>query len=175
MNGTSVLFGQMLAVFGIVVAGTWAATQWTAAHLGASPPSRWTAFIYKFLFINRESLLRHLLLTWFLFGCEAARPNAAPRPIEGKHHADSLPPLRLYPSTQQRDHAAAAVSAASRISSMDWRRQHGGSSGHRTCPKRAAGSAACCYQHFAHDTARSTGQPSGRHSPSAQKRQIDSA
>ncbi|WP_321949687.1 conjugal transfer protein TraG [Burkholderia cenocepacia] len=34
MNGTSVLFGQMLIVFGIVVAGTWAATQWTAAHLG---------------------------------------------------------------------------------------------------------------------------------------------
>lgn len=34
MNGTSVLFGQVLVVFGIVVAGTWAATQWTAAHLG---------------------------------------------------------------------------------------------------------------------------------------------
>lgn len=34
MNGTSVLFGQVLAVFGIVVAGIWAATQWTAAHLG---------------------------------------------------------------------------------------------------------------------------------------------
>jgi type IV secretion system protein VirD4 len=34
MNGTSVLFGPVLAVIGIVVAGTWAATQWTAAHLG---------------------------------------------------------------------------------------------------------------------------------------------
>jgi type IV secretion system protein VirD4 len=34
MQGTSVLFGQMLAVFGIVVAGTWGATQWTAAELG---------------------------------------------------------------------------------------------------------------------------------------------
>jgi len=34
MNGTSVLFGQVLVVFGIVVAGTWGATQWTAAHLG---------------------------------------------------------------------------------------------------------------------------------------------
>jgi len=34
VNGTSVLFGQVLVVFGIVVAGTWAATQWTAAHLG---------------------------------------------------------------------------------------------------------------------------------------------
>lgn len=34
MNGTSVLFGQILAVVSIAVAGTWAATQWTAAHLG---------------------------------------------------------------------------------------------------------------------------------------------
>ncbi len=34
MNGTSVLFGQVLAVISIVVAGTWVATQWTAAHLG---------------------------------------------------------------------------------------------------------------------------------------------
>ena len=34
MNGTSVLFGQVLTVFGIVVAGTWGATQWIAAHLG---------------------------------------------------------------------------------------------------------------------------------------------
>lgn len=34
MNGASVLFGQILAVISIVVAGTWVATQWTAAHLG---------------------------------------------------------------------------------------------------------------------------------------------
>ncbi|TXH73945.1 conjugal transfer protein TraG [Thiobacillus sp.] len=34
MRGTSVLFGQVLAVFGIVILGTWGATQWTAAHLG---------------------------------------------------------------------------------------------------------------------------------------------
>jgi len=34
VNGTSVLFGQVLTVFGIVVTGTWGATQWTAAHLG---------------------------------------------------------------------------------------------------------------------------------------------
>jgi type IV secretion system protein VirD4 len=34
VQGTSVLFGQVLAVFGIVVAGTWGATQWTAAQLG---------------------------------------------------------------------------------------------------------------------------------------------
>ncbi len=34
MQGTSVLFGQVLVVFGIVIAGTWGATQWTAAQLG---------------------------------------------------------------------------------------------------------------------------------------------
>ncbi|MXP72859.1 conjugal transfer protein TraG [Pseudomonas aeruginosa] len=34
MQGTNVLFGQIAAVFGIVIAGVWAATQWTAAALG---------------------------------------------------------------------------------------------------------------------------------------------
>jgi type IV secretion system protein VirD4 len=34
MQGSSVLFGQVVTVFGIVVAGTWGATQWTAAQLG---------------------------------------------------------------------------------------------------------------------------------------------
>ncbi|SFK84553.1 conjugal transfer protein TraG [Rhodanobacter glycinis] len=34
MNGTSVAFGPVLMVFGVVVAGIWGATQWTAAHLG---------------------------------------------------------------------------------------------------------------------------------------------
>ncbi|MFT3819571.1 MAG: conjugal transfer protein TraG [Rubrivivax sp.] len=34
MQGTSVLFGQVFAVLGMVVAGTWGATQWTAAQLG---------------------------------------------------------------------------------------------------------------------------------------------
>jgi type IV secretion system protein VirD4 len=34
MQGTSVLFGQVLTVFSIVIAGTWAATQWIAAQLG---------------------------------------------------------------------------------------------------------------------------------------------
>ena len=33
MLGTSVLFGQVLAVACIVIAGIWGATQWTAAHL----------------------------------------------------------------------------------------------------------------------------------------------
>ncbi len=37
MQGTQVLFGQIAAVFGIVIAGVWAATQWTAAALGYQP------------------------------------------------------------------------------------------------------------------------------------------
>ena len=34
MQGQGVLFGQIAAVFGIVIAGVWGATQWTAAALG---------------------------------------------------------------------------------------------------------------------------------------------
>ncbi|HCG41057.1 MAG TPA: conjugal transfer protein TraG [Pseudomonas sp.] len=34
MQGTNVLFGQITAVFGIVIAGVWGATQWTAGALG---------------------------------------------------------------------------------------------------------------------------------------------
>ncbi|WP_420177233.1 conjugal transfer protein TraG [Kerstersia gyiorum] len=34
MQGQGVLFGQITAVFGIVIAGVWGATQWTAAALG---------------------------------------------------------------------------------------------------------------------------------------------
>lgn len=34
MQGTNVLFGQIAAVFGIVIAGVWTATQWTASALG---------------------------------------------------------------------------------------------------------------------------------------------
>ncbi|OMG66307.1 conjugal transfer protein TraG [Stutzerimonas balearica] len=34
MQGTNVLFGQIAAVIGIVIAGVWIATQWTAAALG---------------------------------------------------------------------------------------------------------------------------------------------
>jgi type IV secretion system protein VirD4 len=34
MQGTNVLFGQIAVVFGIVIAGVWGATQWTAAAFG---------------------------------------------------------------------------------------------------------------------------------------------
>ena len=33
MQGTNVLFGQIAVVFGIVIAGVWSTTQWTAAAL----------------------------------------------------------------------------------------------------------------------------------------------
>ena len=47
MQGTSVLFGQVLTVFGIVIAGLWGATQWTAAALGYQPRlgSPWFEFL----------------------------------------------------------------------------------------------------------------------------------
>jgi type IV secretion system protein VirD4 len=34
MQGQGVYFGQIGVVFGIVIAGVWTATQWTAAALG---------------------------------------------------------------------------------------------------------------------------------------------
>ena len=34
MTPTTLLMGQILVVFGIVISGTWIATQWTAAALG---------------------------------------------------------------------------------------------------------------------------------------------
>jgi len=34
MSGTNVLFGQVAVVFGILIAGVWSATQWTASALG---------------------------------------------------------------------------------------------------------------------------------------------
>jgi len=37
MLGTNVLFGQIAVVFGVVIAGVWSATQWTAAALGYQP------------------------------------------------------------------------------------------------------------------------------------------
>ncbi len=34
MSATKILWGQILAVFALALAGVWAATQWTAATLG---------------------------------------------------------------------------------------------------------------------------------------------
>ena len=34
MRATGVLYGQVLTVFGIVIAGVWGATQWVASALG---------------------------------------------------------------------------------------------------------------------------------------------
>ena len=34
MSSNNILVGQMIIVMAIIVGGTWAATEWTAAHLG---------------------------------------------------------------------------------------------------------------------------------------------
>ena len=37
MSATKILWGQILAVFALTLAGIWAGTQWTAAALGYQP------------------------------------------------------------------------------------------------------------------------------------------
>ena len=37
MSATRILWGQILAVFSLTLAGIWSATQWTAAALGFQP------------------------------------------------------------------------------------------------------------------------------------------
>ena len=47
MSATKILWGQILAVFALALAGVWAATQWTAATLGYQQelgPAWFTAF-----------------------------------------------------------------------------------------------------------------------------------
>ncbi|HWU95276.1 MAG TPA: hypothetical protein VN029_06740, partial [Sphingomonas sp.] len=47
MTPTKLLIGQIIIVFAIVIAGVWAATQWTAAMLGHQPQlgSAWFDFL----------------------------------------------------------------------------------------------------------------------------------
>ena len=68
MQGTNVLFGQIAAVFGIVIAGVWTATQWTASALGYQGTPG----------LALVRLLRHAGLSpwrlfdwWFFFGAYA--------------------------------------------------------------------------------------------------------
>lgn len=70
MRGQGVLFGQIGAVFGIVIASMWSATQWTAAALGYQPRlgSPW--------FDMLDTPVYHpwrLFEWWFLFGAYAPR------------------------------------------------------------------------------------------------------
>jgi type IV secretion system protein VirD4 len=62
MQGTNVLFGQIAVVFGIVIAGVWGATQWTAAPL---------AIKYAWLALVRSSRCTGLspvaLFEWWFF------------------------------------------------------------------------------------------------------------
>ncbi|MEG1681742.1 MAG: conjugal transfer protein TraG, partial [Stenotrophomonas sp.] len=68
MQGTNVLFGQIAVVFGIVIAGVWGATQWTAAALGYQLRlgSPWFDFLGTSIYHPWK-----LFEWWFFFGAYA--------------------------------------------------------------------------------------------------------
>ncbi|WP_121259382.1 conjugal transfer protein TraG [Pseudomonas aeruginosa] len=68
MQGTNVLFGQIAVVFGIVIAGVWGATQWTAAALGYQVRlgSPWFDFLGTSMYHPWK-----LFEWWFFFGAYA--------------------------------------------------------------------------------------------------------
>lgn len=68
MQGTNVLFGQIAVVFGIVIAGVWGATQWTAAALGYQVRlgSPWFDFLGTSIYHPWK-----LFEWWFFFGAYA--------------------------------------------------------------------------------------------------------
>ena len=68
MQGTNVLFGQIAVVFGIVIAGVWSATQWTAAALGYQLRlgSPWFDFLGTSIYHPWK-----LFEWWFFFGAYA--------------------------------------------------------------------------------------------------------
>ncbi|MBG5193243.1 conjugal transfer protein TraG [Pseudomonas aeruginosa] len=68
MQGTNVLFGQIAVVFGIMIAGVWGATQWTAAALGYQVRlgSPWFDFLGTSIYHPCK-----LFEWWFFFGAYA--------------------------------------------------------------------------------------------------------
>ncbi|EIL3741085.1 conjugal transfer protein TraG, partial [Salmonella enterica] len=70
MQGTNVLFGQIAVVFGIVIAGVWGATQWTAAALGYQVRlgSPWFDFLGTPIYLPWK-----LFEWWFFFDAYAPR------------------------------------------------------------------------------------------------------
>ena len=68
MQGTNVLFGQIAVVFGIVIAGVWGATQWTASALGYQVRlgSPWFDFLGTSIYHPWK-----LFEWWFFFGAYA--------------------------------------------------------------------------------------------------------
>jgi len=70
MRATGVLYGQVLVVFGIVIAGVWGATQWTAGALGYQ--SRLGAPWFE-LFDNPVYHPWRLFDWWFFFDAYAPR------------------------------------------------------------------------------------------------------
>ena len=64
MRATGVLYGQVLAVFGIVIAGVWGATQWVAHALGYQPRlgAPW------FELLDKPVYHPWLLFEWWFYG-----------------------------------------------------------------------------------------------------------
>ncbi len=106
MQGTNVLFGQIAVVFGIVIAGVWGATQWTAAALGYQLRlgSPWFDFFGTPIYHPWR-----LFEWWFFFGAYAPRGVRHRRRHRGRQwhggrggrhrHVD----LALAPSTPGHD------------------------------------------------------------------------
>ena len=70
MSATKILWGQILAVFALALAGVWAATQWTAATLGYQQelgPAWFTAF--------GQPVYPPYSIFWWWFSFEAYAPR----------------------------------------------------------------------------------------------------
>src|SRR3546814_947531 len=84
MQGTNVLFGQIAVVFGILIAGVWGATQWTAAALGYQVRlgSPWFDFLGTPIYHPWK-----LFEWWFVFDAYA------PRVFRSEEHTSELQSL----------------------------------------------------------------------------------
>ena len=85
MQGTNVLFGQIAVVFGIVIAGVWAATQWTAAALGYQLRlgSPW------FDFFGTPVYHPWRLFEWWFF-VSALLPTSLTKPLLRREHGGQV-------------------------------------------------------------------------------------
>ena len=70
MTPTKLLIGQILVVFAIVIAGVWAATQWTAAQLGFQPQLGEAWFV-----LFDTPIYRPWAIFWWWYSFEAYAPE----------------------------------------------------------------------------------------------------
>jgi type IV secretory pathway TraG/TraD family ATPase VirD4 len=121
MQGTNVLFGQIAVVLGIVIAGVWGATQWTAAALGYQLRlgSPWFDFLGTPIYHPWR-----LFEWWFFFDAYAPRVFDTGGAIAGAraNRAWSRPTVRPAGRTRmtfarQASHSRPACSSASTTAS----------------------------------------------------------